>query len=41
MRTMSRNKQKIYYANYVSDMSMYDDNGLYTGDTQIGYTEPV
>ena len=41
MRTLARNKKKIYYANYVSDMAMYDDNGLYTGDSQIGYTAPV
>ena len=40
MRALNRNKQKIYYANYVGETPILDENGLDTGDKEITYTEP-
>ena len=42
MRCMKRNKQKFYYANLVSDnVEVVDDNGFYTGESDLQYTNPV
>lgn len=41
MRTLERNKQKIYYSNYTGNADVYDENGLYTGVKAPAYTEPV
>ena len=40
MRALNRNKQKIYYANYLGETPILDENGLDTGDKEITYTEP-
>lgn len=40
MRALNRNKQKIYYANYVGETPILDENGLDTGDKEITYTKP-
>ncbi|MCQ2544311.1 MAG: hypothetical protein MJ126_09125 [Lachnospiraceae bacterium] len=41
MKTLKRNKVKIYYANYSNQVELKDSNGLYTGEYGIGYTDPV
>lgn len=41
MKALERNKQKIYYANYTGKTKVYDSNGLYTGENEVAYTEPV
>ena len=41
MKALERNKQKIYYANYAGKTKVYDSNGLYTGESEVTYTEPV
>ena len=41
MRTLFRNKQKIYYANYVSSSCITDENGFYTGEKEVIYTTPA
>ena len=41
MRTLRRNKQKIYYANYVSKTETVDSNGFYTGEKVITYNTPT
>lgn len=39
MRSLERNKQAIYYANYSSQVEEIDENGLYTGEiTSVQYT---
>jgi hypothetical protein len=37
MRTLERNKQKIYYALYVSKTDVVDENGNYTGGQELTY----
>ena len=41
MRALERNKQKIYYANYTGRSEITDEDGLYTGETELIFTEPV
>ena len=41
MRTLERNKQKIYFANYIGKSTMTDENGLLTGETVASYTVPT
>lgn len=49
MRTSKKNKQKMYYANQIGQVPIYeeytDDDGntypLDTGETKMGYGEPV
>ena len=41
MKALERNKQKIYYANYTGKTKVYDSNGLYTGENEVTYTDPV
>lgn len=41
MKSLERNKQKIYYANYTGRSEITDENGLYTGETTPSYTSPV
>ena len=41
MKTLKRNKQKIYYALYGSTTPILDDDGMDTGETQLGYGAPV
>ena len=40
MRILKRNTQKIYYANYVSEVPIYDTNSLMTGDFTKSYSSP-
>lgn len=40
MKTLARNKQKIYYANRTTEEPILDEDGLMTGDDQFGYTTP-
>ena len=37
MRSLERNKQKIYYALYVSKTDVVDENGNYTGGQELTY----
>lgn len=41
MQSLSQNKQKFYYALYVSDTDAYDADGLKNGEKDITYTEPT
>lgn len=41
MRALDRNKQTIYYANYVSKTDSVDANGFHTGESSITYTTPT
>lgn len=41
MRALERNKQKIYYANYTGRSEITDEDGLYTGETELIFTEPT
>ena len=40
MRLMKRNKQKIYFANYVGVVEHINSDNLYDGDDTITYTTP-
>lgn len=40
MKALERNKQKIYYANFIGKTEVYDDDGLYTGEYELSYTNP-
>ena len=41
MQSLSQNKQKFYYALYVSDTDAYDASGLKNGEKTITYTDPT
>lgn len=41
MRLLSRNKVRIYYANYHDKIPITDENGYKTGEYQIAYENPV
>ena len=41
MRCLKRNKQKIWFANYIGVTEEKDGDGYYTGDNSIEYTEPI
>lgn len=41
MRLSVRNKQKVYYATYVSKTAIVDEYGNETGESQITYSTPV
>lgn len=40
MRTLKRNKQKLYYALYLGKQKLYDDNGDIVGEGEV-YSFPV
>lgn len=40
MRTLKRNEQKFYYALY-EGMQLVQEGGLYTGEREVSYSEPV
>lgn len=40
MKALEKNKQKIYYANYVSTAPITDSSGNLTGETSNVYTAP-
>ena len=37
MRTLKRNKQKIFYSNYEGKTDVVDKNGLHTGEKELQY----
>lgn len=41
MRTMTRNKQVLYYARYVDKIAIKDDNGRSTGEYELRYSKPI
>ena len=41
MKALERNKQTIYYANFNGKTKVLDENGLFTGEYEVTYTEPV
>lgn len=41
MRTLRRNKRRFWYANYTSSHDVLDADGMYTGEQQLVYSEPV
>ena len=41
MRTLTRNKIRIYYANYRSKTAIKDEYGNLTGEHEISYENPV
>lgn len=41
MRTLERNKQKVFYALYDRKIPIIDEYGNPTGEYEISYTEPV
>lgn len=41
MRTLDRNKQKIYFANLIGQADVIDEYGCFTGETTTEYSEPV
>lgn len=41
MRTLARNKIRIYYANYRNKIPVKDEYGNLTGEYEISYTNPI
>ena len=41
MRTLDRNKIRIFYANYLDKTPLKDDYGNMTGEYKISYTHPI
>lgn len=41
MRSLIRNKQTFWYANIIGTQPIVDEYGNETGETYIGYSEPV
>lgn len=41
MRTLIRNKSRIYYANYRDKSHIRDEYGNLTGEYEISYTNPI
>ena len=41
MRTLARNKIRIFYANYRSKTQLKDEYGNLTGEYEISYTNPI
>lgn len=41
MRTLTRNKVRIYYANYAGKTPLKDEYGNLTGEYEISYTNPT
>ena len=41
MRTINRNKRPVAYAFYQGMTDLTDDDGNYTGETDISYSEPT
>ena len=41
MRTLHRNKIRIFYANYLSKTQLKDEYGNLTGEYKISYTHPI
>lgn len=41
MRSLLKNQQKLYYAQYIGKVPILDDENLETGDYETGYSAPV
>lgn len=41
MRTQQRNQRPVYYASYDGVTEIVDDDGNYTGEYEVSYSEPV
>ena len=41
MRTSNRDKRPVAYASYVGQTEMVDENGDYTGDSDVQYSTPI
>lgn len=41
MKALERNKQTIYFANFTGKSAITDTNGLYTGEYELTYSNPV
>ena len=41
MRALKRNKRTFWYALYGQEVELTDADGNYTGETEIGYGDPV
>ena len=41
MRTLARNKRKFYYASFVTNTEMFDDEGNLTGENSVVYGKPT
>ena len=41
MRTLQRNKRTIWYALYNGVTEVVDDDGNYTGEQEVSYSEPI
>ena len=41
MRTVQRNKRAIWYALYNGVTEVVDDDGNYTGEQEVSYSEPI
>ena len=41
MRTVQRNKRDVWYALYLGEQEVVDEDGNFTGETEIAYSEPV
>ena len=41
MRTLQRNKRDVWYALYLGEVEVVDEDGNYTGETEIAYGDPV
>ena len=41
MRTVQRNKRAIWYARYNGVTEVVDDDGNYTGEQEVSYSEPI
>ena len=41
MRGMVRNKSKFYYASYIGESEIIDENGFNSGEYEVLYTNPI
>ena len=41
MHTLARNERTFYYATYQGETKQYDEDGNYTGENVVSYSEPV
>ena len=41
MRCLVRNKSKFYYSSYIDKTEITDENGNYTGEYELRYTNPI
>lgn len=41
VKVLKRNKRKFWYSLYLSEVELVDADGNYTGETGVGYADPV